>query len=78
MTCVAGNEDALNLECAIESLAIRGHTLPHHMVFYFGSGGNSKGARSALRDKTFGAAHAWVSPSVFDVKLKDEFRKQTK
>ena len=38
--------------------------------------GNSKGARSSLRASTFGDGHNWVSPSVFDSKLKDEFRKQ--
>ena len=75
-TCIAGNTDALDLECAIESLALRGRVLPHHILIYYGHGGNSKGARSNLRAKVFGAGHAWVSPSVFDLKLRDEFRKQ--
>jgi hypothetical protein len=75
-TCVAGNTEALFLEMAIESLALFGKPLPHHLVFYYGSGGNSKGARSKLRANTFGSGHAWVSPSVFDMALRDEFRKQ--
>ena len=32
VTCVAGNEDGANVELAIESLAIRGLRLPHHIV----------------------------------------------
>ena len=32
--------------------------------------------RSTLRAATFGDGHAWVSPGVFDTRLKDEFRKQ--
>ncbi len=75
-TSVAGNTEALFLEMAIESLALFGKRLPHHLVFYYGSGGNSKGARSKLRANTFGTGHSWVSPLVFDLALRDEFRKQ--
>ena len=48
VTCMAGNEDALDLEFAIESLAIRGKQMPHQIVFYSGQSGKSKGARSTL------------------------------
>ena len=76
LVALPGHEEALQLELAIESLAIRGRHIPHHIVFYYGAGGNSKGARSTLRATTFGAGHQWISPSVFDAKLKEEFRKQ--
>ena len=75
-TTIAGDMDVMELEFSIESLAIRGMRLPHHCVIYFGSGGNSKGARSRLRAKVFAAGHKWVSPTVFDKTVKDEFRKQ--
>ena len=75
-TCISGNSDAMEVEFAIESLAAFGLSIPHHIVFYFGGGGNSKGARSKLRAAVWGNGHQWVSPGCFDVALKDEFRKQ--
>ena len=67
---------AMDLEFAIESLAMRGIRIPHHCVIYYGVGGNAKGARSRLRHRAFGDGHKWVSPSVFDKGVRDEFRKQ--
>ena len=75
-TTVAGDMDVMHLEFAIESLAMRGLRIPHHCVIYFGKGGNSKGARSRLRAKAHATGHKWVSPSVFDKAVKDEFRMQ--
>ena len=64
------------MELAIESLAIRALRLPHHIVIYYGSGGNSKGGRSRLRDRAFGDMRKWVAPQCFDCTTKEEFRKQ--
>ena len=75
-TTIAGDMDATELEFSIESLAMRGLRLPHHCVIYYGQGGNSKGARSRLRARAFAGGHKWVSPSVFDKSVRDEFRKQ--
>ena len=67
---------ALNLELAIERLALMGKRIPHHMVIYFGAGGKSKGARSKLRSNVFGRGHQFISSSVLGAALKEEFRKQ--
>jgi hypothetical protein len=75
-TTMAGDMDAMELEFSIESLSSLGKRLPHHIIVYFGEGGNSKGARSRLRARAFADGHRWVSPTVFDKAVKDEFRKQ--
>ena len=64
------------MELAIESLAIRALRLPHHIVIYYGSGGNSKGGMSRLRDRAFGDMRKWVAPQCFGGTTKEEFRKQ--
>ena len=66
----------MEVEVALEALALFGMRLPHHIVIYFGIGGNSKGARSNLRAKVFGSLHKWVSPGVFDKSVKEAFRIQ--
>lgn len=74
-TTIAGDMDVMELEFSVETLATLGLRLPHHLIVYFGSGGNAKGARSRLRARAYGSAHKWVPPAVFDRSLKDEFRK---
>jgi hypothetical protein len=76
VTTIAGDMDAMELEFAVETLALFGKRLPHHQVVYFGTGGNSKGARTKLRARAFGTGHQFVSTSVFDKRKDDEFRKQ--
>ena len=56
-TTIAGDMEVMELEFAIESLALRGMRLPHHCVIYYGKGGNSKGARSRLCARAFGEGH---------------------
>ena len=73
-TSYAGQPDARKIVLAMEALALYGSIMPQKIILIEGKGGNSKSATSKLRQNCFGAAHQFISPSVFQ--KPDEFRKQ--
>eukprot|EP00973_Karenia_brevis_P017272 2370772-Karenia_brevis.AAC.1 len=73
-TSFAGAADARRIDIAYESLAYMDEIMPPVEIVYVGNGGNSKTARSLLRNSVFKNVHSYVAAECFQ--KPDEFRKQ--
>ena len=74
-TCFAGSDAARKIDLAMEALSWYGDHIPI-MILMTGHGGNSKSAKTLLRENVFGNLHATVDPKCFQTL--DEFRIQGK
>ncbi|CAK0812923.1 unnamed protein product, partial [Prorocentrum cordatum] len=64
-TSFAGSEAGREMDLAMEALAWMGLPTPPVMVMLTGNGGNSKSARTVLRNSVFGGHHAVLAADVF-------------
>lgn len=60
-TGFAGDEEARDIDCAMEAIPYYGKHVPHVQVFLVGAGGNAKSARSALRHNFMGGSMTALS-----------------
>ncbi|CAK0814461.1 unnamed protein product [Prorocentrum cordatum] len=73
-TSYAGADAGREADLAMECLAFMGVAMPPVLIWYTGTGGNSKSARTILRNNVFGDHATTISSEAFQVK--EEFRKQ--
>lgn len=73
-TGFAGSPHERTLDMAMEALAFMGETVPQVQLFMTGKGGNSKTAKTILRENVFAGHHHAATSDIFQ--KHDEFRIQ--